>query len=198
MPLTDASLRNLKAAAKSRKIADSKGLYIEVAPSGGKWWRLKYRFRSKEKRISLGVYPDITLREARDRRDDARKLLARGIDPSEHRQAEKKAAAERSTNDFESIAREWFSKHSKNWAKSHSDRIIRRLERDVFPYLASRPISEIGAPELLSVMRRIEGRILDTAHRALRSCGQVFRYGIATGRCERDPSRDLKGALPPY
>jgi integrase len=197
MPLTDTTLRNLKPSHKTRKVSDSKGLYIEITPSGGKWWRLKYRIGGKEKRLSLGVYPEVSLKDARERRDDARKLLAKGTDPSDHRKAEKKAAAERSANDFESVAREWFSKHSKNWAAGHSERIIRRLERDVFPHIGRRPIAEITPPEVLAVVRRVEGRTLDTAHRALRSCGQVFRYGIATGRCERDLSRDLKGALPP-
>jgi integrase len=178
-------------------VADEKGLYIEVAPSGGKWWRLKYRIAGKEKRLSLGVYPDVSLKDARDRRDDARKLLAKGIDPSENRKNEKKAAAVRSANDFESVAREWFLRHSKNWAAGHSERIMRRLERDVFPHIGRRPISEITPPEVLGVVRQIEGRTLDTAHRALRSCGQIFRYGIATGRCDRDLSRDLKGALAP-
>jgi integrase len=168
-----------------------------VSPSGGKWWRLKYRIAGKEKRISLGTYPDTGLKVARELRDDARKLIARGLDPSEHRRSEKRAAAERSANDFESIAREWFSKYKKNWADSHSGRMMRRLERDVFPYIGAKPIAEVTAPELLAVARRIEGRTVETAHRALRTCGQVFRYGIATGRCERDPSRDLKGAIPP-
>ena len=196
MALTDATLRSLKPGPKARKVSDGKGLYIEVAPTGGKWWRLKYRIGGKEKRLSLGVYPDVSLKDARDRRDDARKLLAQRIDPSERRKADKRAAADRSANDFELVAREWFSKHSKNWAPNHSDRIMRRLERDVFPHIGKRAISEITVPELLAVVRRVEGRTLDTAHRALRSCGQILRYGIATGRCERDLSRDLKGALP--
>ena len=195
MPLTDTALRTLKAGIKSRKIADEKGLYIELSPKGGKWWRLKYRVHGKENRISLGVYPEVSLRVARERRDEARRLISEGIDPSAHRKASKRVAVERAANDFETIAREWFSKFEPSWAESHSNRLIRRLERDILPYLGGRPIAEITPPELLVVLRAVEERTIDTAHRALRSIGQVFRYGIATGRCASDPSRDLKGAL---
>ena len=137
----------------------------------------------------------MSLKTARERRDEARRLIAQGVDPSAHRKAAKRVALEHTADDFETIAREWFSKHSATWAASHKDRVIRRLERDVFPYIGGRPIAEITPPELLSVLRRVEGRTVDTAHRALRSMGQVFRYGVATGRCTSDPSRDLKGAL---
>lgn len=198
MPLTTTAIRNARPSDKARKLFDGGGLYLEVAPRGGKWWRLKYRYDGKEKRLSLGVYPDISLKDARDRRDEARKLLANGIDPSEHRKAAAAAKAERVGNSFEIIAREWYAKHSPNWSPSHSDRIIRRLERDVFPWLGGRPIANITAPQLLEVIRRIEDRgALETAHRALQNCGQVFRYAVATGRAERDPSGDLRGALPP-
>ncbi len=177
---------------------DGGGLYLEVAPSGGKWWRFKYRFGGKEKRLSLGVYPDVSLKDARERRDDARKLLANSIDPGENRKAKKAAKVERAANSFEVIAREWYSKHSPNWSASHGDRIISRLERDIFPWIGGKPIAEITAPQLLEVIRRIEQRgALETAHRALGNCGQVFRYAVATGRAERDPSGDLRGALPP-
>lgn len=195
MPLTDIAVRQLKAGPKSRKVADEKGLYVEVSPSGGKWWRLKYRIHGKENRLSLGVYPEVPLKLARERRDEARRLIAQDIDPSAHRKTAKRVAVESAANDFESIAREWFSKHAAGWAHSHSDRLMRRLERDVFPYVGSLPIAQITPPELLHVLRKVESRTVDTAHRALRSCGQVFRYGIATGRCTSDPSRDLKGAL---
>ena len=197
MPLTDTALRGLKAGLKSRKIADEKGLYIEVSPRGGKWWRLKYRVRGRENRISLGVYPEVSLKVARERRDEARRLISEGIDPSAHRKVSKRIALESAANDFETIAREWFSKFEPGWADSHSDRLMRRLERDIFPYLGGRPLAEITPPELLVVLRAVENRTVDTAHRALRSIGQVFRYGIATGRCTSDPSRDLKGALAP-
>ncbi|SET32675.1 Integrase [Nitrosomonas marina] len=198
MPLTDITIRNAKPDTKTKKLFDERGLYLEISPAGGKWWRLKYRFNDKEKRISLGVYPDVGLKDARDRRDEARKLLANGIDPSENRKAMKSARKERSANSFEVIAREWYAKYSTAWAKNHSERIIRRFERDIFPWIGGRPIAEINAPELLSVVRRIENRgALETAHRALSNCGQVFRYAVATGRAERDPSGDLRGALPP-
>lgn len=198
MPLVDTALRSAKPSQKAYKLFDERGLYVEVAPSGGKWWRLKYRFGGKEKRLSLGVYPDVGLKEARERRDTARKLLAEGIDPGEHRKQQKAAKAERSANSFETVAREWFGKYLPNWAKSHADKIISRLERDVFPWIGERPIAEIKAPELLRAIKRIEDRgVLGTAHRALQNCGQVFRYAVAHGLAERDPSGDLRGALPP-
>jgi integrase len=171
---------------------------LEISPRGGKWWRLKYRFAGKEKRLSLGVYPDVSLKMARERRDEARKLLTNEVDPSENRKAIKAARDERSANSFEVIGREWFAKHSPNWSANHADRIIRRLERDIFPWIGGKPIAGITAPQLLDVVRRIEKRgALETAHRALGNCGQVFRYAVATGRAERDPSGDLRGALPP-
>ncbi len=206
MSLTDTAIRNAKpgitptgkATAKPYKMGDTGGLYLEVAPSGGKWWRLKYRHGGKEKRLSLGVYPDVSLKDARQRRDDARKLLANDIDPAENRKAAKAAKVERAGNSFEVIAREWYAKNSPNWAENHGKRILQRFERDLFPWIGGRPIAEITAPELLAVLRRIEERgAVETAHRAHQNCGQVFRYAIATGRAERDPSPDLKGALPP-
>jgi integrase len=198
MALTDTAIRNAKPGEKTLKLFDERGLYLEISPSGGKWWRLKYRFDGKEKRLSLGVYPDVSLKDARGRRDTARKLLADGTDPSENRKAQKSARADRAANSFEVVAREWFAKYSASWAKDHGNRIIRRLERDIFPWMGGRPVTEIAAPELLAVVRRIEDRgALETAHRALGNCGQVFRYAVATGRAERDPSGDLRGALPP-
>ncbi|WP_341918601.1 tyrosine-type recombinase/integrase [Hydrocarboniphaga effusa] len=198
MSLTEIAVRNVKPAEKAQRLFDGGGMYLEVAPAGGKWWRLKYRIGGKEKRISLGVYPDISLKAARERREQARKLIAQGVDPSTNRQAGKAAQADRSANSFELIAREWFAKHKPNWVGSHSDKILARLERDLFPWLGKRPIAEINAPELLAVLRRIESRgALDTAHRAKQDCGAIFRYAVATGRAMRDPSGDLKGALPP-
>ncbi len=198
MPLTDTKIRTAKPADKPKRLFDGGGLYLEVSPKGGKWWRLKYRFGGKEKRLSLGVYPEVTLKDARQRREAARKLLANQVDPSEHRKAEKAAARESGANSFEVIAREWFKKRGTNWVPSHADRIIRRLERDIFPWIGGSPIAEVTAPKLLDVVRRIEQRgALETAHRTLQNCGQVFRYAVATGRAERDPSGDLRGALPP-
>lgn len=144
------------------------------------------------------IYPDVSLAKARDKRDDARKLLADDIDPGEHRKVMKQVESDRSANSFEVIAREWFVKYSSNWVKSHSDKIIQRFERDIFPWIGNKPITDVTPLVLLSVIRRIEERgALETAHRALSNCGQVFRYAIATGRAERDSSQDLKGALPP-
>lgn len=197
--LTDTTIRSAKPSEKPRRLFDGGGLYLEIAPSGGKWWRLKYRSGGKEKRLSLGVYPDTGLKEARDRRDAARKLLAAGVDPGEHRKAEKLAGADRAANSFEVVAREWYGKQAANWAPSHASRVIARLERDLFPWIGGRPIADITAPELLQVLRRIEDRqALETAHRALQNCGQVFRYAVASGRAERDPSGDLRGALAPW
>lgn len=198
MPLTAIAIQKAQTSDKPLRLFDGGGLYLEVTPTGGKWWRLKYRFDGKEKRLSLGVYPDTSLRLARTRRDEARKLLAEGIDPSENRKAQKTARADRAANSLETVAREWYAKYSTTWVKNHGNRILRRLERDIFPWLGGRPIAEITAPELLAVIRRIESRgALETAHRALSNCGQVWRYAIATGRAERDLSADLRGALPP-
>ncbi|MDP4030499.1 MAG: integrase arm-type DNA-binding domain-containing protein [Gallionella sp.] len=198
MPLSDTVIRNAKPADKPRKLADGGGLYIEVAPSGGKWWRFKYRFEGKEKRLSLGVYPDVGLKDARDKHAEARKLLAAGVDPSANKKAAKAAQGERAANSFEIVAREWFDKHAPNWKENHSSKIIRRLEVDIFPWLGACPVGDVTAPDLLAAIRRIESRgALETAHRALANCGQVFRYAIATGRAQRDTAADLRGALPP-
>ena len=198
MALSNTAIRNAKAGEKARKMFDGRGLYLEVAPSGGKWWRLKYRFDNKEKRLSLGTYPDVPLKAARERCDEARRLLANGVDPSEYRKAEKTARAERSKNSFEAIAREWYSKFVPTWSASHSSRVISRLERDIFPWMGGEAIAGINAPLLLQTVRRAEQRgALETAHRLLGICSQVFRYAIATGRVRYNPVGDLRGALPP-
>lgn len=198
MALTDTTIRNAKPAEKPLKLFDGGGLFLLVAPTGGKLWRLKYRFDGKEKLLALGAYPDVGLKKARERRDEARSRLADGIDPAQYRKAEKAAILARAADSFEVIAREWFAKYAPTWAESHSSKIIQRLERDIFPWLGARPISEITAPELLAVLRRIEGRgALDTTLRAKQNCGQIFRYAVATGRADRDPSGDLRGALAP-
>lgn len=214
MPLNDTAIRNAKPGEKPTKMFDERGLFLLVTPSEGKWWRLRYKFDGKEKLLSLGTYPDVPLaghtqkdpvtgkpqkfKGARDLRDEARELLAQGIDPGENRKAIKAAKVDRAANSFEVVTREWFAKFEPNWAASHSSKIIRRFERDIFPWLGGRPIADIKAPELLEVLRRVEARgTLETAHRGLTTCGQVFRYAIATGRAERDISADLRGALPP-
>ena len=198
MPLTDTAIRNVKPIEKTRKLFDGGGLYLEISPRGGKWWRWKYRFGGKEKRLSLGVYPDVSLKTARARHEAARISLAQGIDPSELRKAMKKSQEEQRGPGFEGIAREWFAKHAPHWATGHAERTLRRLERDIFLWLGKKSMAAITAPQVLETVRRIEARgALETAHRALNSCGQVFRYAVATGRAERDPSGDLRGALPP-
>lgn len=198
MSLTNIAIQKAKAGKKPIRRYDSGGLYIEISPAGGKLWRLKYRFNGKEKRLALGVYPDVPLVKARDNRDKARQLLADGVDPGENRKAQRASKTDQAENSFEVVAREWFLKHSPNWATSHADKVLQRLEKDVFPWVGGRPIAEITAPEVLKVLQRIEGRgALDTAHRAYQNFGQVFRYAVATGRSTHDPSADLKGALPP-
>lgn len=198
MPLTDTLIRTAKPKAKSYKLPREDGLFVLVNPNGSKWWRLSYTFAGKEKLLSVGTYPEVSLKQARERRDAARRLLGEGIDPSEHRKAAKAADEEASGNTFKAVALEWLLKFAPSWSEGHGNRIKRRLEVDVFPWIGARSVGEITAPQLLSVVRRIEARgALETAHRALHNAGQVFRYAVATGRAERDPSGDLRGALPP-
>lgn len=198
MALTDVAIRKAKPGEKPIRMFDGGGLYLEISPSGGKLWRLKYRMDGKEKRLAIGTYPEISLLEARNHREAARRLLANDSDPADVKKAQKAARLDREANSFEVVAREWFAKYEPTWVDSHGDRIIRRFERDIFPWVGGRPIAEIKAPELLACLRRIEERgALETAHRALQNSGQVFRYAVATGRTERDITSDLRGALPP-
>lgn len=197
IPLTDMKVLKAKPKGKPISFFDGGGLYLLVTPTGGKLWRFKYRFDKQEKKLALGSYPEISLLDARKRREDARKLLANGIDPGAVRKAQKQANIQE-TETFEVIAREWHNKFMITWKKSHYERVLSRLERDVFPHLGKRPIAQIKAPELLGVLRRLEARgITHTAHIIRGICGQIFRYAVATGRAERDPSADLRGALPP-
>ncbi len=198
MPLSDVAVKNAKPDKKTVRLFDGGGLYLEISSNGGKWWRFKYRFQNKEKRISLGVYPDVTLKEARKRREESRRLVVEGIDPSENRKTKKVASVEGPANSFEILAVEWLTKYSGRWSKAHGQRILRTLQKDIFPWIGQRPVSEITPPELLAVLRRIESRgAIETSHRVLQNCSQVFRYAIATGRAERDPANDLRGALTP-
>ncbi len=198
MALSDTKVRNAKPREKAYKIADGKGLFLTISPNGSKYWRFKYHFNNKEKLLALGVYPDVSLAQARDKHLEARRLIANGIDPSIDKQIKKRAKKVAAENSFEAIAREWYAKYSPTWASNHSEKIIRRFERDLFPWLGNRPINEITAQELLIILRRIENRgAIDTAHRAKQNCSQVFRYALATGRADRDPANDLRGALPP-
>jgi integrase len=196
--LSETAIRLAKPAAKARKLFDGGGLYLLLTPAGGKLWRFKYRFGGREKLLALGAYPGAGLKQARAARDEARQLLAAGTDPGAQRKAAKAAGPSREIESFEAVAREWFGKFSPGWAAGHAATIIRRLERDVFPWLSTRPAREITPLELLNVLRRVETRgTLETAHRIHQICGQVFRYAIATGRAQRDPCTDLRGALPP-
>jgi len=199
LPLTDVQIRAFKSQpGKSIKLFDGQGLYLEVTGTGGRWWRLKYRYAGKEKRLSLGVYPETTLKEARDRRDDARQLLMNGVDPSQQRQIEKLASAERAENTFEKLGREWYAKRAEVWDPAHAARILSRLERDIFPSVGSRPITEVEPPELLSVLRRIEDRgVRETVRRARQDCEQIFDFAIAAGACQRNPAAGLSRALAP-
>ena len=198
MALTDTALRNAKPRTKAYKIYAGEGLFLLVSPKGGKWWRFKYRVEGKEKQLSLGTYPAIGLKLARERCSQARQDMENGIDPAANRKAIKFAHTEGVKDSFESVAREWIGKQSAIWADSHSSKILRRLELDIFPWIGKRPIGEIKPPEILSALRRIENRgAVDTAHRALQNCGQIFRYAVATGRAERDCAADLRGALAP-
>lgn len=198
MALSDTKLRTLKATDKPYKVSDEKGLFLLVTPAGGKLWRLKYRIDSKEKLLSFGAYPDISLADARAARDEARKVIATGEDPSELRKAIKSGKQDDALNSFEVVAREWWQTHMKDKAESHKNKVIRRFELYLFPWLGKKPISSITAPEILETLKRVEKlNKLETAHRALQTAGQVFRYAVQTGRAIRDVTADLKGALPP-
>ncbi len=206
--LTDQAIRKAKPAEGKVKLSDGAGLYLELWPNGARYWRLKYRLAGVEKRLSLGVYPDVTLADARRRRDEHRRMLADGMDPSQVRRESKQAqqaAAEAARRDeeglapagsFEAVAREWHEIRKGDWSASYAGKIMDRLEADIFPYVGRRPVAAIAAPDLLAVLRRIEARgAIETAHRARENCSQVFRFAVASGRAERDPAADLKDAL---
>lgn len=198
MALTDAGIRKAKPTDKPQKLADGGGLYLLLNASGSKWWRFKYRFEGKEKLLSLGTYPETSLADARARRDTARKQLQAGINPSVHRKAEKAAGVERAANSFAVIAEEWLAKQSGKMAAATFEKARWTFDTLVNPWIGSRPIAEIDAPEMLKLLQRIEERgAHETAHRTKQRCGQIFRYAIATGRAKHDPTADLKGALTP-
>jgi len=198
--LTDLSCKNATAeGSKIRKLHDGQGLYLWVYEDGRKYWRLRYKIHDKEKSLSLGVYPVVGLKQARQLAQVERVKLMGNIDPSIDRKLNKQKAKEAAANSFEATAREWHTKQTHTWAGSHAKDVLRRLEGNVFPYIGMYPISTIEAPQLLNMIRIIEQRgSYDLAHRVLGVCGQVFRYGISTGRCTRDPSGDLRGALTPH
>ncbi|KAA0876474.1 tyrosine-type recombinase/integrase [Nitrincola tapanii] len=198
MPLSDRQIKAAKPQEKTYRLSDEKSLYLEITPTGGKYWRLKFRIHGKEKRLAIGVYPDVSLAAAREQRDIARQQLMQGIDPSAAKKAQKQTGREAAENSFEMIAREWFSIRMSDKSEGHQARTIRALEKHLFGSIGNRPISEISALDLLPVLRKIEDKgHVETAHRVKQVAGQVFRYGIVTGRCERDPCTDLKDALRP-
>ncbi|TDG02204.1 DUF4102 domain-containing protein [Paraburkholderia guartelaensis] len=189
MPFTDLAVKNAKPIEKTQRLLDAGGLYLEVSTAGSKLWRFKYRYDRREKRLSFGKYPDVTLK-------DARKLLAKDVDPGEHKKVVKAARLERAANNFEAVAREWYERMMSDKAESHRVKVIARLENDIFPWLGKRPICDITAPEVLACLRRIEQRgARDTAHRAMQNCSAVFRYAVVIGS---NPAEHLRGALGPY
>jgi len=197
-PLTDTQIRSTKPSEKEIKLFDGGGLFLLVTPSGGKLWYLKYRFAGKERKLSFGTYPSLSLADARQRREDAKKLLVNDVDPGEVKKAQKAAKVAVTENSFEVVALEWHARQKTVWTEGHAQRTLQRLERDIFRPIGKRPIGEITPPELLAVFRQIEARgAFETAHRARFVCGQIFRYAVATGRAERDPAADLRGALTP-
>ncbi|PTU28232.1 tyrosine-type recombinase/integrase [Stenotrophobium rhamnosiphilum] len=194
MSLTAVQVKNAKPGPRPYKETDERGMYLLVQTSGSKLWRLNYRFGGKSKTLALGAYPDVSLAAAREKRDEARRLLTSGIDPSQAKRAEKAAVRTSTANSFEVVAREWLAKQ--NLADSTRTKVLWLFESLTFPWIGTRPIKDITAPELLAVLRRVEARgKLHTAQGIKQRCGQVFRYAVATGRAERDPSGDLRGAL---
>jgi len=186
-----AAIKEAKISKKTLKKFDGDGLYLEITPKGRGRWRFKYRFDGKEKLISLGLYPEISLADARDRRFENRKLVAHGINPSERRKAE--TASQSGSDTFNALAEEWFMRTKHIWSENHAYQTHRRLERDILPWLGKRPISEITVAEMLKVLRRVEDRgALETAHRIKSVCSQVFKYAISSERADRDPTQDLK------
>ena len=182
MALTDVKIRNAKPESRAKRLWDSGGLYLEVTPAGGKLWRFKYRHMGKEKLLALGKWKAVSLSMARDARDEAKKLLARGIDPSAARKQAKLEASARAANSFEQVAREWYARQAKIWVPHHADDVLRRLESNLFPELGALPISEIKPLRLLAPLRKIEQRgAYDLGHLVLQVASQIFRHGVATG-----------------
>lgn len=196
--LTDRTVSSAKPAERQKKLFDGNGLHVVISTSGGKSWRLKFEFGGSEKTLTLGQYPAVSLQAARTLADEARALLAQGIDPAARKAARKAAAAADGDGSFEVVAREWIKQQSTRWSKATTQQITSRLERDVFPRLGRRPVAEIDPPEVLAVIRRIEARgAAESAHRTLRHVSGAMRYAVATGRRGSDPCRDLLGALAP-
>ncbi|MCP3714895.1 integrase arm-type DNA-binding domain-containing protein [Paraburkholderia sp. CNPSo 3281] len=197
MPLSDTAVRNAKPAEKPYKLADGEGMYLFVQPNGAKYWRMAYRLHGKQKVLALGVYPDVGLAAARKRRGEAREKLAAGIDPSEAKKVEKRVARLAAANSFKAVALGWMDERKTIVQIGQYEKTLARFEADVFPWLGNRPITAIDAPELLSVLKRIDARgARYTAHRVRSEISRVFRYAIKEGFCKSDPARDLVGAIP--
>ena len=198
MPLTDVKVRNAKPGEKPYRLADSGGLYLEVTSKGGLYWRMAYRFAGKRKLLAIGVYPDVSLALARERRDAARKQIATGADPSAAKKAEKRESRDRASNTFQAISDEWVATHGARLVEGSRARLKLLLKRDIIPAIGREPIATLTPPQILEVARKVQARgALDTAHQVIGLCGQVCRYAVATGRAVSDPTRDLRGALPP-
>jgi integrase len=193
--LTATAVKNAKTRTKSYNLSDGGGLYVLVKPNGTKAWRFNYRFAGKQKTLAIGVYPDISLKKAREKHQEARQNLANHIDPNIYKKAKRISDQDMQFNSFKVIALEWLQKRGTK-SDGGDKRLIRLLQKDLFPYIGSLPVSQVTSPDLLRALRRIEHRgAVNTAHRAKQIAGMVFRYAVATGRAERDPSFDLKGAL---
>ena len=196
--LTYADCRSAKCPSDKGRVrfTDGGGLYLEARPNGGRYWYWKYLAGGKEKRLALGVYPQVPLKKARSERDKARLTLKDGIDPAQKRRADKLSSRANAATTYEAVAREFHSTKADGWSEGHTKRWLLRQEQDVFPWIGTLPISAVTAPLLLQVLRRIEARgAIETAHTIMQCCGQVFRYGIQVGQCERNPAPDLRGAL---
>ena len=194
MSLTNLQIQKAKPKEKQYKLADGRGMYLIVTPRGGKYWRLDYRFNGKRQTLSLGIFPSTSLKDARRKCEDTKSLIEDGIDPSLQRKI--KLAGDKDS--FEAIAKEWYGKYRSQWTDNHAATTLRRIEANLLPWLGNRPIAVIEPPEILQTLRRIEKRgSLETAHRVQQIVSRIFRYGVASGRCTRDPTIDLKGALPP-
>ena len=196
MALTDTRLKNAQPKEKVYRLSDAKGLYTEIQPNGSKYWRLKCRFAGKEKRLAIGVYPRVSIKVARKACDHAKDQLEQGIDPSQAKKAKKIEQAQDQANNLEAIAREWHQQQALKWSASYTEKVLRAIERDLFPYVCTLPLDQITPPKLLTVLRRVESRgAAESAHRLKQTTGQIFRYAVATGRAQRDITPDLKGAL---
>ncbi|ARA37144.1 TPA: tyrosine-type recombinase/integrase [Escherichia coli] len=196
MKLTARQVDTAKPKEKAYKLSDGGGLYLEVTTTGSRYWRLKYRFAGKEKRLAFGVYPEISLAEAREKRDAAKKVLSTGSDPGEVKKAEKMAQKLSFENTFEAIAREWHQHKADRWSLRYRDEIIDTFEKDIFPYIGKRPIAELKPMELLEALRKMEKRgALEKMRKVRQRCGEVFRYAIVTGRADYNPAPDLASAL---